>query len=531
MEAVPGRHAALFEVRDALTLALIEAVPAAVPFYATLSPAALRATAERVIDLFFDALEEYRPEKVRAWGIEVYGRRQEQGARLGDVVRSVSTVRRVLCRAAKRTLEGAVAEEAVEIFEEVAEELTATGVGCFEEGSDIAARAIEAIEERYRGLYRRTPAMMHSIDSSGRITAVSDRWLEYLGYTEDEVLGRRSVDFLTPESRKLAVEVNIPLLREAGRRFGIPYEFVKKNGEVIEVRLSSAAIRDETGEVVQFVAVFDDVTEENRAKRELEESEERWRVLMDLTPMPLTIHRGGVITWMNDACAQLFGGKAEEFVGLNGLDLVHPEDRPKVIERVRQSAASKEPLPPMEQRYLRRDGSTAYVEVAARQIAYRNEPAVITATVDVTVRRQAEEARRVAESQEAIIRAQEEALRALSTPLMPIGEGVLVLPLVGRVGPERAEGILTALAEGVVAQGARVAIVDVTGVPEADAAFAESLLRVGQAIKLLGAEVVITGVKPAIARMLVELGADLSGVRTRATLRDAVAHSMRKLWR
>jgi len=361
--------------------------------------------------------------------------------------------------------------------------------------------------------------------------AVSDRWLEYLGYTADEVLGRRSTDFLTPESRKRAIEVNIPLLRKEGRRFETPYEFVKKNGEIIEVLLSSAAVRDASGEIVQFVAVFEDVTEENRAKRELRDSEERWRVLMEMSPVPLSIHRNGVFLWMNAASATLLGGKPEEFVGTRAIDLVHPDDRQMVIERMRQSSSTGEALPPLEERYVRRDGVLLFLEVTARQIMYQGAPAVQIATIDVTARRQAEEARRVAESQIAIIRAQEEALRELSTPLMPIGEGVLVLPLIGRVGPERAEGILSVLAEGVVAQGARVAIVDVTGVPDADAAFADALLRVGQAIKLLGAEVVITGVKPAIARMLVELGADLSSIRTRATLRDAVAHSLRKLWR
>lgn len=153
---------------------------------------------------------------------------------------------------------------------------------------------------------------------------------------------------------------------------------------------------------------------------------------------------------------------------------------------------------------------------------------VQTAILDITARKHAEEVRRVSEAQARLIEAQEEALRVLSTPIIPLGDGILVLPLIGRVTQERASRILSTLAEGVVAQSARVAIVDVTGVPEADAGVAEALVRVAQAIRLLGAEVVITGIQPPIARTLVELGEGFSRIATRATLRDGIEQASKR---
>jgi rsbT co-antagonist protein RsbR len=124
-----------------------------------------------------------------------------------------------------------------------------------------------------------------------------------------------------------------------------------------------------------------------------------------------------------------------------------------------------------------------------------------------------------------VIAAQAETLRVLSTPLIPLGDGVVVMPLVGRITEERAAGLVARLAAGVVEQAARAAIVDVTGVPEADAGVAEALVRAARAVRLLGANVVLTGIHPSIARTLVELGVDLGGIATRGTLRDGIHYA------
>ena len=128
---------------------------------------------------------------------------------------------------------------------------------------------LRASEQRYRDLYARTPAMMHSIDREGRIMTVSDNWLGTFGYTREEVIGKPSIDFLTPASRKLAREVILPSFYKIGSCSDVPYQIRKKDGEVLDVLLSAVAVRDGQGRIERSLAVLIDVTERRRLEREI----------------------------------------------------------------------------------------------------------------------------------------------------------------------------------------------------------------------------------------------------------------------
>jgi rsbT co-antagonist protein RsbR len=146
------------------------------------------------------------------------------------------------------------------------------------------------------------------------------------------------------------------------------------------------------------------------------------------------------------------------------------------------------------------------------------------------IRRQAEElARHEAERaalQEQIIEAQQRALHELSTPLLPIAERVLAMPLIGTIDPDRSRRILQVLLEGIAAAQAQVAILDVTGVREADAQVAHALTRVVKAARLLGAEVVLTGISPVIAEALAARGAELGDTITLSTLQRGITYAL-----
>jgi len=510
--------------------AILDEVTPRVRFYREFPEDMQAAIASRVVEFFYEMFAEYRQEATHAWALEVFSRRKEQGATLPELMSVGRLLRRAFTRRVfELSAEPAEAAALVARIGEICDDLTEGAVQLFQKnGDDPDVRAAAAaIDARYEKLYILTPAMMHASDSQLRIIAVSDRWLEVLGYTRDEVLGRPSTDFLTEASRKTVREVGLPRMRHQGRLVDLPLQFVKKNGELLDVLLSNIAMRDEHGEPIRYNVVIQDVTERLRAERAQQESEDRWRTLAELAPLPLAVHRNAILLWVNAAAVKLLGGTGpEQFVGMNVLDLVHPDDRPVVVDRVRQGALQDHALPPLEERYLRLDGGLVYLEVAAQPIVFEGERATQIALVDVTARKKAEEAERRSAAQAEVIQAQEDMLRALSTPLIPLGEGAIVMPLVGRVTGERAERILEALAEGVVAQQARVAIVDVTGVPEMDAAVADALVRAARAIRLLGADVVLTGLGPGAARALVEIGADLGGIATRGTLRDGIVHAL-----
>jgi anti-anti-sigma regulatory factor len=127
--------------------------------------------------------------------------------------------------------------------------------------------------------------------------------------------------------------------------------------------------------------------------------------------------------------------------------------------------------------------------------------------------------------QSEVIEAQQSLLAELSTPLIPLGAGVVVMPLVGAMNAERAAQMLETLLKGVTSSGARVAIVDVTGVQAVDTHVANMLMRAAQSVRLLGAEVVITGIRAGVAQVMIRLGVDLSDVATRRSLRDGIEYA------
>lgn len=121
-----------------------------------------------------------------------------------------------------------------------------------------------------------------------------------------------------------------------------------------------------------------------------------------------------------------------------------------------------------------------------------------------------------------IIAAQEAAIRELSTPLLPIGPGILAMPLVGAIDAARGRRILDTLLVGIHEHHASVAILDVTGVRQINAEVADILLRSALAAELLGTNVLLTGVSPFVAKTMIQLGADLSRVKTLATLEQGI---------
>ncbi len=130
-------------------------------------------------------------------------------------------------------------------------------------------------EERYRSLYHNTPAMLHSIDHEGKLVSISDYWSEALGYESSEVIGRSFTEFLTEDSRRLAEDRVISEFLRSGFIKDIPYQFIKKNGEAIDILLSAIAERDGKMNIVRSLAILIDVTERKRAEEELKRAQEK----------------------------------------------------------------------------------------------------------------------------------------------------------------------------------------------------------------------------------------------------------------
>lgn len=293
-----------------------------------------------------------------------------------------------------------------------------------------------------------------------------------------------------------------------------------KDGRIIE---SDARPLWVEGELVGRVFSLRDVTERKRSEAKIHSEIMFSETLVDSLPgIFYMVDQTGQLKRWNKNYQALFGLSAEELVGLSGLDRIAPEDRNLVA--VKMQEAFEQGLSSQEANLIVASGERVPYYLTGRRISIDGVPFLLGVGIDISERKQAE-AERV-QLQEEIIAAQEATLRELSTPLIPFSNDVVVMPLIGTVDSQRAQLVLETLLEGIASSRASVAILDITGVAVVDTQVANALLRAAQAVKLLGAQVVLTGIRPEVAQTLVGLGIDLGGIVTRGTLQSGIAFAL-----
>jgi len=130
-------------------------------------------------------------------------------------------------------------------------------------------------------------------------------------------------------------------------------------------------------------------------------------------------------------------------------------------------------------------------------------------------------------NREEIISRQQQELLELSTPVVKLWDSVLAVPMIGTLDSSRTQLVMESLLQRIVETGAEIAIIDITGVPTVDTLVAQHLLKTVTAIRLMGADCIISGVRPQIAQTIVHLGIDLQGITTKSSLADALALAMK----
>jgi len=195
--------------------------------------------------------------------------------------------------------------------------------------------ALEAERERYRFLYERTPAMMHSIGTDGRMLAVSRLWLERLGYEEQDVIGRPSTDFLDAESRRRAIEQELPRFMATGECRDVEYRMLARDGRPVDVLLSAISERDAQGRFLRSLAVMEDVTRKRLAEQLAAEHQRTAAMLECIGDAVVGIDARGRVRSLNPAAAALFGGVSDEMRGRAWAGLLR-----------RQAVTENDPVPP-----------------------------------------------------------------------------------------------------------------------------------------------------------------------------------------
>ena len=197
----------------------------------------------------------------------------------------------------------------------------------------------------------------------------------------------------------------------------------------------------------------------------------------------------------------------------------------EISERALAETALKDLASELEVAQVKLQGSNQRLqaEVASQLEELRKTNARLE--VELTERRLIEESR--AALQEEVIQVQRARLAEMSTPFIPITDEIMVMPLVGVMEEERAEQVLATALEGVAANQGRVVIIDITGVQRVDANVASALVRTTQALRLLGSQAVITGIRPEVAQMLIGLSLELGDIVTKGTLQSGIAYALK----
>ncbi|HVF66245.1 MAG TPA: PAS domain S-box protein [Pyrinomonadaceae bacterium] len=394
----------------------------------------------------------------------------------------------------------------------------------------------------------------------GTITSWNAAAQRLYGYTAEEVVGREVFVIVPPELRG-QVEDILARLREGSGGFRGETVRVRKDGSRVDVAVTVSPIRNSAGEVVGGSTIARDITEIKKAKAELARRVRQAAVGADVggtfaeggVSLRLALQRccEAVVKHLDAAFARVWtlergsdvlelqasagmythtdGAHGRVPVGKFKIGLIAAERTPHLTNAVVGDPRVGD------QEWAKREGMVAFAgfpllieDRLVGVLAMFSRAALPEDTLEAlasvaNVIAQGIERKRAEDALSELLSERELALEEVSTPVVPVLEGVLVLPLIGSLDSARAERATRAALTEVTRQGARVLILDITGARMMDSHAVSRLTSLVQALKLVGADAYITGVGAQVAQTLVGLGLDMQGLKTFRTLAQAVA--------
>lgn len=260
-------------------------------------------------------------------------------------------------------------------------------------------REAERVAEQFQLLVESTPSGLLLVDQNGRVEMINQVVERLFGYERAELIGQ-SVDVLVPEQVRPehVVERERFMRAPSARRMGKGRDLQgrRKDGTVFPVEIGLSPIR--TAEGLRVLAVVVDITERKQAEQLLNQREEQYRRLVEVSPVAILISRGNRVVFINEQGVKLFGAdRTEQLIGKSLSSLFHPEDHAVIQERIHGLVEGIRTVPLVEERIIRLDGSSADVEVTAARFVDHDGPAIQVVLRDITDRKRAEEALRASE--------------------------------------------------------------------------------------------------------------------------------------
>ena len=381
-----------------------------------------------------------------------------------------------------------------------------------------------------------------TIGPDGRITDVNEATAKVTGVARKKLIGSDFSDYFTEPAR---AREGYQKVFKKGFVTDYPLIIRHTSGKLTEVLYSASVYKDEAGKVQGVFAAARDITERKRAEEALRESESKFKRLYDSNIIGVIFwDTAGNITQGNSEFLRIVGYTEDDLLSgrVRWKDMTPPEYAP-LDEKALKEMAATEVSTPFEKEYIRKDGSRVPVVIGAVFLKGQKD-AGICFVLDISERKQAEQELRkhrdhleemvkertaeVAQKSEILQRQAQEILE-ISTPVLQIWKGVVVAPLIGTLDSQRTQKFMERLLARIVETNSPVALIDITGVPTIDTQTAQHLINTISAVRLLGAQVVLTGVRPAIAQTLVHLGVDMSEVTARSSLASGLIVAMNSL--
>jgi len=248
-------------------------------------------------------------------------------------------------------------------------------------------RSMLESEKTYRLVFSQEIDAMSLFDpASGMFLDVNDSWVSLYGYSRDEALGMRVVDVSAEPAQTATAIARLG----PGNSLRIDVRWHRaKDGTVFPVELTAGKLVLAGRDVIY--AVMRDITQRHRAEQQLARSESSYRALMESMPDGVIVHRLGRIVYMSPSARRMLGYEHDDsIIGKPAIDLVHPDDQPKVLERVLATLSNGGAVAPLEERLVRRDGTVVVAEVAALNTTFDGESAVLAIARDITARKEIE---------------------------------------------------------------------------------------------------------------------------------------------
>jgi rsbT co-antagonist protein RsbR len=497
--------------RPALVERLARQVLEQIPQYNTMADNAPEQRIDANIGVYFGSLDD--SDALTAWTTQQYDAQMTQNVELDTLLEISSVYRQQFLHVGLQALADGV--EGAEAGLHRLIDLVDLRVRLFAQFYQNRSRLFET-------LVNNSPDGIGVSSLDGKQIHPNPAFRALLGYG-DELIGMHFSEYL--EDNDPAV---MQQLMEQGFWQGTN-TYRRKDGSTLRCHSTIFIITGADGQPIALGGSIRDISEQVRAADDLKRQAADLRTFYALAENApdgvLVASIDGVMSYANTAMRGLLGYGDDSVSGRQIMGHIEASEAlmAEIADQIAANGAWRGPL-----NYRRRDGSIVRCQASSFLIqSAAGDTAVIASIVrDLTEQQRAEQERIALQDQ--VIAAQQAALRELSTPLIPLADHVVAMPLIGSVDSMRAQQIVEELLAGVSAHRATTAIIDITGVPVVDTQVAGAFLRAAQAVELLGARVVITGIRPEVAQTLVGIGVNLGSIVTRATLQDGIAYVLRR---